>query len=82
MNCLECSTTITRAAIGCCAQCGAAVCGEHADFIVVRPEPVMVAQSVAGMRRLTCTICQSALVAHGPQRIGTGVPSSRRRIAA
>jgi hypothetical protein len=82
MNCLECSTTITRAAIGCCVQCGAAVCAEHADFIVVRPQPIMVAQSAAGTRRLTCTTCQSALVGHSPQRVGIGVPSAGRRIAA
>jgi hypothetical protein len=42
----------------------------------------MVAQSVTATRRLTCTTCQSAVVNHGLQRLGTGVPSVGRRIAA
>ncbi len=64
MICLECamdadSSGGARPAIGCCADCGAGICLDHARFIPLPAPPIGPAyRRRGGKRRFICTTCE------------------------
>ena len=69
MHCMDCLTADQQtAAIGICAQCGAAVCSRHVQvgqqFLACTRPVYRTAATEPPVRRLLCTTCAAAHAAH------------------
>ena len=70
MNCLECTAMMraaytVRGAIGCCVDCGAGICLDHARILARAAQPVGVVPRSRGARRVMCATCYTGSDADG-----------------